>query len=139
MRRTNTKRGQSLWLWLRVCWTSCCTCSSCITRTGFLCSVPTVVSANSLCLFLSLFFFFQAEDGIRDHCVTGVQTCALPICGGGGHPDARERGDGFGGGGREPDSGEAPARLQRLHQIVRALKPFVGGLRHHLLDRKSVV
>src|SRR5260221_7756992 len=24
-------------------------------------------------------FFFQAEDGIRDHCVTGVQTCALPI------------------------------------------------------------
>src|SRR5215204_1107778 len=30
-------------------------------------------------LFL-FFFFFQAEDGIRDHCVTGVQTCALPIC-----------------------------------------------------------
>src|SRR5436190_4302433 len=26
-----------------------------------------------------LSFFFQAEDGIRDHCVTGVQTCALPI------------------------------------------------------------
>src|SRR5215204_4745916 len=24
-------------------------------------------------------FFFQAEDGIRDRCVTGVQTCALPI------------------------------------------------------------
>src|SRR5215210_9167781 len=28
------------------------------------------------CLF---FFFFQAEDGIRDTSVTGVQTCALPI------------------------------------------------------------
>src|SRR5260221_7799093 len=28
---------------------------------------------------LVFFFFFQAEDGIRDHCVTGVQTCALPI------------------------------------------------------------
>src|SRR5690348_17789176 len=27
-------------------------------------------------------FFFQAEDGIRDGRVTGVQTCALPICGG---------------------------------------------------------
>src|SRR6266478_7344115 len=27
-----------------------------------------------------LFFFFQAEDGIRDLTVTGVQTCALPIC-----------------------------------------------------------
>ena len=25
------------------------------------------------------FFFFQAEDGIRDIGVTGVQTCALPI------------------------------------------------------------
>ena len=28
---------------------------------------------------MCLSFFFQAEDGIRDHCVTGVQTCALPI------------------------------------------------------------
>src|SRR6266536_6024560 len=28
---------------------------------------------------MSLFFFFQAEDGIRDPLVTGVQTCALPI------------------------------------------------------------
>src|SRR5205809_5754097 len=28
-----------------------------------------------------LFFFFQAEDGIRDVAVTGVQTCALPIFG----------------------------------------------------------
>src|SRR5690606_5277870 len=33
-----------------------------------------------LCLhFPCLFFFFQAEDGIRDFHVTGVQTCALPI------------------------------------------------------------
>src|SRR5207245_6562024 len=30
-----------------------------------------------VCIF---FFFFQAEDGIRDATVTGVQTCALPIC-----------------------------------------------------------
>src|SRR2546425_308102 len=28
---------------------------------------------------MSFFFFFQAEDGIRDKLVTGVQTCALPI------------------------------------------------------------
>src|SRR5437764_5485332 len=28
---------------------------------------------------ISFFFFFQAEDGIRDTSVTGVQTCALPI------------------------------------------------------------
>src|SRR2546430_4491718 len=31
---------------------------------------------DTLC---SSFFFFQAEDGIRDLTVTGVQTCALPI------------------------------------------------------------
>src|SRR2546430_9238191 len=30
-------------------------------------------------LILEIFFFFQAEDGIRDLTVTGVQTCALPI------------------------------------------------------------
>src|SRR5256885_14069972 len=31
---------------------------------------------KAICVF---FFFFQAEDGIRDYKVTGVQTCALPI------------------------------------------------------------
>src|SRR3712207_9038514 len=43
--------------------------------------------------YVDVFFFFQAEDGIRDIGVTGVQTCALPICGpaalhrlGRGHP-----------------------------------------------------
>src|SRR5258708_23720155 len=35
---------------------------------------PTILS-KSVCFF----FFFQAEDGIRDDLVTGVQTCALPI------------------------------------------------------------
>src|SRR2546426_896911 len=34
----------------------------------------------------ALFFFFQAEDGIRDYKVTGVQTCALPISPAGGPP-----------------------------------------------------
>src|SRR5687768_18063365 len=34
-----------------------------------------------MCVYLLFFFFFfQAEDGIRDVAVTGVQTCALPIC-----------------------------------------------------------
>src|SRR3712207_940152 len=37
-----------------------------------------LVSLNSFFVFL-FFFFFQAEDGIRDIGVTGVQTCALPI------------------------------------------------------------
>src|SRR5207245_5483842 len=39
-----------------------------------------------ICYFLILFFFFQAEDGIRDATVTGVQTCALPICARGAPP-----------------------------------------------------
>src|SRR5256885_6053388 len=34
------------------------------------------MDVSSVCVF---FFFFQAEDGIRDYKVTGVQTCALPI------------------------------------------------------------
>src|SRR5258708_31341804 len=33
----------------------------------------------ALIVCLWYFFFFQAEDGIRDDLVTGVQTCALPI------------------------------------------------------------
>src|SRR2546422_4489028 len=37
------------------------------------------VSAVLWVLCLVVFFFFQAEDGIRDVAVTGVQTCALPI------------------------------------------------------------
>src|SRR5205085_7621264 len=37
------------------------------------------VICTSVFLFFCFFFFFQAEDGIRDLTVTGVQTCALPI------------------------------------------------------------
>src|SRR5438552_14979561 len=60
-----------------------------------------------------LVFFFQAEDGIRDDLVTGVQTCALPICG------------------RQPDHAPPAARHRS------------GGARgsalcaRHRLDRKS--
>src|SRR5256885_4567435 len=39
-------------------------------------SVGHGLKAGSL---IGVFFFFQAEDGIRDYKVTGVQTCALPI------------------------------------------------------------
>src|SRR5256885_3706066 len=43
---------------------------------GFSCSLFLI----DWMLMISIFFFFQAEDGIRDYKVTGVQTCALPIC-----------------------------------------------------------
>src|SRR5690606_39830505 len=45
-----------------------------ITRTMPAAHVKIVRSTSRVC-----FFFFQAEDGIRDFHVTGVQTCALPI------------------------------------------------------------
>src|SRR5205809_6164417 len=41
---------------------------------NFVCMIREGIQLRSLC-----FFFFQAEDGIRDVAVTGVQTCALPI------------------------------------------------------------
>src|SRR2546430_5477778 len=43
-------------------------------------------------IYVCIFFFFQAEDGIRDLTVTGVQTCALPISAGGPPPGARRPG-----------------------------------------------
>src|SRR5699024_11560729 len=49
-------------------------CRACYGRGG-------EISVCSLTPFRSVVFFFQAEDGIRDRNVTGVQTCALPIYG----------------------------------------------------------
>src|SRR5206468_5982540 len=62
--------------------------------------------------YLWFFFFFQAEDGIRDLIVTGVQTCALPIC----HRQYDGGEDPAGGGQRSgPDSD-----LERVEQRVMA-------------------
>src|SRR2546421_4060583 len=44
-------------------------------------NVLLVVFTDLIACVVYVFFFFQAEDGIRDLIVTGVQTCALPICG----------------------------------------------------------
>src|SRR5438128_10240840 len=38
-----------------------------------------IIAHSYWCILNIYFFFFQAEDGIRDATVTGVQTCALPI------------------------------------------------------------
>src|SRR5216684_1627439 len=46
--------------------------------------------------FIVFFFFFQAEDGIRDVAVTGVQTCALPISISWNTFDNQGRGEGLG-------------------------------------------
>src|SRR5256884_4487220 len=57
------------WLATKMTHVSRCACPSACTRPR----------QRSYCV--HLFFFFQAEDGIRDVAVTGVQTCALPISG----------------------------------------------------------
>src|SRR5256886_8755899 len=51
---------------------SCCVCWSARVRVACL-------SFVAIYVWFVYFFFFQAEDGIRDLTVTGVQTCALPI------------------------------------------------------------
>src|SRR2546422_1176923 len=63
------------------------------------------------------FFFFQAEDGIRDVAVTGVQTCALPISSSGG--TARSSGPPLSWGGRPAGSG-APGHAWREPRGPRA-------------------
>src|SRR5438309_2961772 len=45
-------------------------------RSGLICLVRSSRTGLDIS---KIFFFFQAEDGIRDGTVTGVQTCALPI------------------------------------------------------------
>src|SRR5258706_12012955 len=65
--------------------------SHAVTGMAFLCqtkyvihtfSVTTVMTYDLPIVCFGFFFFFQAEDGIRDWSVTGVQTCALPISAG---------------------------------------------------------
>src|SRR5438105_11948872 len=71
----------------------------------------------SLCSFCFFFFFFQAEDGIRDPLVTGVQTCALPIS---GLAPARQE---------EEGSGTAEATLDRASRAGREVDHVEGGER----------
>src|SRR2546430_10599952 len=42
-------------------------------------TITSIILIKLIMVSLGMFFFFQAEDGIRDLTVTGVQTCALPI------------------------------------------------------------
>src|SRR5438132_8029311 len=78
-----------------------------------------------------VFFFFQAEDGIRDHCVTGVQTCALPICA--RRRRAERRATRSGG----ADQGGAPPRAPPARGLCRCRPGGARyGPRHLLLDRR---
>src|SRR5256885_10284414 len=95
-----------------------------------------------------MFFFFQAEDGIRDYKVTGVQTCALPIL-----RQPGDRGLGQAGAFRQVAVAQqfraGPERTEYFDAsfqgaVARGLSRLVmedGGspVRHAAADRKSVV
>src|SRR2546430_4379748 len=68
-----------------------------------------------------IFFFFQAEDGIRDLTVTGVQTCALPIC--------RDSG--------QQSLLQAEIRKRRAPRAARSPDRTAGPRAHFRRDRKS--
>src|SRR5256885_9441488 len=55
-------------------------------------ALPDAASTSRTCTRCTCCFFFQAEDGIRDYKVTGVQTCALPIWNGHRLPEVGGRG-----------------------------------------------
>src|SRR2546429_2730670 len=87
-------------------------------------------------------FFFQAEAGIRDVAVTGVQTCALPISGGDQGGDAAPHCRAVAGepGGLDPLVLSQPGLPGRRPGVPRkAPGPMAGTLTRALLDRKSVV
>src|SRR5258708_37923315 len=70
-------------------------------------------AANRMYVARTMYFFFQAEDGIRDDLVTGVQTCALPISDYAMKlPPGKDKAGGGGGGGERaallPTKGKLP-------------------------------
>src|SRR2546426_2773928 len=77
------------------------------------------------------FFFFQAEDGIRDYKVTGVQTCALPICPLAGHRELRRHARRAGGhhpaGSGSARSGTEPAGGRRAEDVRSPGQPRLSG------------
>src|SRR2546421_2523632 len=95
-------------------------------------AVPPLLTTLSL---LSFFFFFQAEDGIRDLIVTGVQTCALPIWAISGPPTSL--------GEPEPFLGAQADEPVRHVPHLRRARDGLAPAQHHQdvvrPDRKSVV
>src|SRR5256884_5161428 len=78
------------------------------------------------CLICVYFFFFQAEDGIRDVAVTGVQTCALPIS-----LNASALRDP---GGRVIGAIGILRDMREYEQVVRDLEKSKGELQEKILD-----
>src|SRR5215216_1690980 len=79
------------------------------------------------------FFFFQAEDGIRDDLVTGVQTCALPISARRADGELRgRRGAAAAAGSARPGPARAPALVESGGELAARLA------RQRVLDAELV-
>src|SRR5256885_9478307 len=105
--------------------------SKCVTR-----DARRGYSVNRLCSSEYL-FFFQAEDGIRDYKVTGVQTCALPIFGRAAELLARiDAVLAQARGARAPRLEKPTLRPQRARPMA-ALALSDTGRRHHEIGRAS--
>src|SRR5438270_2434687 len=86
-------------------------------------------------------FFFQAEDGIRGLTVTGVQTCALPISGGGGDgepcgPRRGRRGRGLRGCGSIGPLGSTLEPPSSSEESVSASVEFIASSRRRSEERR---
>src|SRR5207247_5448136 len=82
----------------------------------------------------SMFLFFQAEDGIRDPLVTGVQTCALPIWEGHGHGMGARWRRAAALSGHEPGRGEEHLLLRYRHgRAARHLGASAAAVGHRKL------
>src|SRR5260370_29991521 len=102
------------------------------------CAICKFVAPPISSAFRDQFFFFQAEDGIRDSSVTGVQTCALPIYLLKQHRDVgSEIGNRFHfiaqNGGERGNSGSAVEGSPARHHFVQ------NRAERKNIDRKSVV
>src|SRR2546426_7819284 len=84
---------------------------------------------HTTCKLSCFFFFFQAEDGIRDYKVTGVQTCALPISSGRG-PGPQERDEGA-----EPEDEDAGQQVVDDEVLERPQRHLAAD--DHLLDERA--
>src|SRR5438552_16373242 len=82
-------------------------------------------------------FFFQAEDGIRDDLVTGVQTCALPIYAPAGH-DADVLSAVDGEGGRRRDDAGVRAELPQRSEERRVGKECRSRWAPYHLKKKMI-
>src|SRR2546427_4013552 len=97
---------------------------------------PLIRNILAIALVFLFFFFFQAEDGIRDLTVTGVQTCALPIS-----PRVPARLDGTAAE-RVWDRrrrGRGDLRIRGPHVDADAVRQSAAGAARAWGDRKSVV